>query len=852
MKRPLTMWLVLICSLHMGCSDNSLPSPVEKVTGRNTRLVWWRHAGGDSHNLVAYDSRDAVERVLLSEVPGRGPDYPPGLAFITHDGARVVYSVHDERLVKLMDWSGSGNHVIASGYLADILYDEVRDIEWAYVLSIPRFAPIEPVVRYDIDNPDRQETVWTNTVTWEFRVSGDGEKAAVSCPWPLVGMGDLSDRETLQPYSTGCWADVSPDSKHRLVHFIDGNHRQIRAYDDNAENPRTIELGDVIQIEGEGLFMLWTNHPRFLTVSAPWKGGDCDQYLIRMDEQLTEIEDFAVLGGGNGTRDQSGSAWIDPGGEYEVGILSFLASPSDILPGAKTTLSWITENAEYVSIEPGIGQVRASGELEVSPRETTTYVLSAVDEVGPVMRRLIVHVLPLREAEEVQGLVEGLYAEYYALSAPENLPDFSCLEPFAGGTVPYLYFEPTLGNFATSGRNHDLGAVFSGFIHIAVDGLYSFSLQSDDGSRLYVGSDAVVDNDFLHPMIERSGSIGLQAGLHPIRVVFFEQGGEAGLIVGYQGPDLPRRVIPASSFFRVPMPPRLQIDPVLLSFSSVTGGADPPGQIIDVSNSGDGVLEQVQAEIVYQSGAVDWLSISRQGEGNTQTLRHDVLPDQVPEGRHNAMVTLSCGNVDGLSVVYPVSLTVTNQPLLLDRIPVEPGTAIIEAGEFILLTARGLDQFGSPIEARIDWGVDAGGGMVPDSSGDAVFKHDSRFFSDGEPGKYSVTASSEGVSGAASVEVVDGRFPRITLFEPVAGDNWEAGSVRSIRWETRGVDSVRIYLSIDDGDNWILLVPVVDVEDDDWGDYAVAVPETPSDRCLVQIEGYFLETFAVSGMFSIF
>jgi hypothetical protein len=845
-----TTWVLLVVCLA-SCDNGTKRNHVEVVSGGHTRLVWWRHAGGNDHHLMAYDSSTGEERVLLGDVPGRGPDYPPGLAFITHDGERIVFSTHGERLVKVMDWDGSGIRVVASGYLADILYDEVRDTEWAYVLTIPQFAPIEPVVRYDIDNPYRQETVWTNTVTWEFRVSGDGEKAAVSCPWPDVGMGELSDGKTLQRYSTGCWADVSPDSQHRFVHFIDGNHRQIRAYDDNAENPRTIELGDVIARAGEGLFMLWSNHPSFLTVSAPWKSANCDLYLLRMDAGLTKIEDFAVLGGNNGTRDQSGSAWIDPGGESDVGITSFSASPAAILPGEKTALSWFTENAEFVSIEPGIGQVEECGQLEVSLWETTAYVLSANGTAGPVMRRLTVDVLPLREADEVEGLLDGLSAEYYALAAPEKLPDFSSLEPCASGKIPYIYFEPTLANFATSGRNYDVGAVFSGFIQVPADGLYTFYLQSDDGSRLFIGTDTVVDNDFLHPLIERSGSVGLKAGRHPIRVVYFDKGGEAGLIAGYAGPDIPRRVIPASSFFRMPMPTRLQIDPVLLSFSSVVGDAHPPGQVVDVSNAGDGVLEPVEAAIGYQSGGVDWLSISREGEGNIQTLRHEVLPEGLAEDRHSAMVTLSCGNVAGPPSVYPVSLTVTNQSLVLDRIEVEPTTAIIEAGESVELTARGQDQFGSPFEACMDWSVDGGGTMFPETSGDAVFAHVSSFISDGKTGRYNVRAISEGISGTSTIEVVDGRFPRISLFEPVTGDRWETGSIGFVRWESRGVDSVRIYLSSDGGETWTLLVPAVDIHNDEWGNYPLVVPDTLSSQCIIQVEGYFQETFAVSGIFSI-
>ncbi len=846
-----TVWLLLGLFLA-GCSDSKTPNPLEEFSDGHTRLVWWQNSGGDAFDLMALDSGTGEERVLLEGLTGRGSDYPPGLALITHDGARVVFSVHDERLVKVMDWEGAGLRVIASGYLADVWYDENLDIEWAYSLSVPRFDPVDPVIRYDIDDPRNRETVWTHQVTWEFRVSGDGKKAAVSCPWPDVGMADLSDGETIQPYAPGCWADVSPDSKHRLIHFTDGNHREIRAYDDHAENPRSIEIGDVLGRQGEGLFLLWTNHPRFVTLSMPWKAEDCDMYLIRMNESLSGIEDFFVIGENNNSRDISASAWIDQDKTLDASVLSFSASSSSIVTGGGTKLSWSTKNAELVSIEPGIGRIEEHGEIAVSPAETTAYVLTAQAKSGPVTRRLIVHVLPLREADEVEGLLPGLSAEYYALAAPEKLPDFSVLSPFHRGHVPNLFFEPTLGDFATSGRSYDLGAVLSGFFHAPAAGLYTFYLRSDDGSRLLVGDHAVVDNDFLHPFIERSGSVGLGAGLHPIRLEYFDQGGEAGLIVEYEGLDLPRRVIPSSSFYRAPMEPEMQIDSPALFFSRSLSGGNPPAQSVEIRNGGDGVLAPVQNSVSYEEGGVGWLVISPSGEGNDQLLQHEVLSDLLAEGRHAAVVTLSCENTAGQSPVYPVSLTVTDQALTLDRIWVDPTASIIEAGESLALSAGAVDQFGSPLAAIMDWHVDGGGLMVPSTSGDAVFAHVSRFSSDGTVGQVQINASSEGVSAASTLQVVDGRFPRITIFEPVMGDRWEVGSVRHIGWESRGVEGVRLYLSTDGGESWTLIVPVVDVDDDDWGNYALLVPNHSSDQCLIQIEGYFQETSEISAMFSIF
>jgi signal transduction histidine kinase len=62
----------------------------------------------------------------------------------------------------------------------------------------------------------------------------------------------------------------------------------------------------------------------------------------------------------------------------------------------------------------------------------------------------------------------------------------------------------------------------------------------------------VVDNNGVHPMIEKSGAVHLKAGLHPIRVNWFNGVDRSGLEVDYEGPGLPRQRIPNSALFRMP------------------------------------------------------------------------------------------------------------------------------------------------------------------------------------------------------------------------------------------------------------------------------------------------------------
>ncbi len=81
----------------------------------------------------------------------------------------------------------------------------------------------------------------------------------------------------------------------------------------------------------------------------------------------------------------------------------------------------------------------------------------------------------------------------------------------------------------TDARDEHVGLVFSGYVKIDRDGIYTFHLTSDDGSTLHVGDRLVVNNDGPHGPSAKRGSIALAAGYHPITVGFFQGSGDKEL-----------------------------------------------------------------------------------------------------------------------------------------------------------------------------------------------------------------------------------------------------------------------------------------------------------------------------------
>ncbi len=128
----------------------------------------------------------------------------------------------------------------------------------------------------------------------------------------------------------------------------------------------------------------------------------------------------------------------------------------------------------------------------------------------------------------------------------DALPDFNALAPAKTGSSP---------NIDMSARNvsDHYGFVWEGYINIANAGNYTFETVSDDGSKLYfnsfysAGAQALVNNDGLHPLQSRSGTVYVpSAGRYPVAITFFEKNGGENMQVYWSGPGFSRQPVPNS------------------------------------------------------------------------------------------------------------------------------------------------------------------------------------------------------------------------------------------------------------------------------------------------------------------
>ncbi|HUU82083.1 MAG TPA: glycoside hydrolase family 38 C-terminal domain-containing protein [Phycisphaerae bacterium] len=188
---------------------------------------------------------------------------------------------------------------------------------------------------------------------------------------------------------------------------------------------------------------------------------------------------------------------------------------------------------------------------ETSPRYTTPIEVNGTTTVtartlrrGVLDDRLTRAVFDFtepREAATPPAVAPGLEYRYYE-GEWLALPDFDTLAPVGSGVVPGFELTPR-------SQDEQFGFAFAGFVEVPRDGVYTFHTASDDGSSLYIGDVEIVDNDGLHGLRERSGQIALKAGLHPIRVTYFERTGGDGLEVRYQGPGIDKQTIPPDALY---------------------------------------------------------------------------------------------------------------------------------------------------------------------------------------------------------------------------------------------------------------------------------------------------------------
>lgn len=145
----------------------------------------------------------------------------------------------------------------------------------------------------------------------------------------------------------------------------------------------------------------------------------------------------------------------------------------------------------------------------------------------------------------------GLVAEYYKTEeGSEDFPDFPATKkPDLKRVEKDINVESTQDDWPGTHFKDFFYIRWTGKIRIPGEGVYTFFLESDDGSRMFIDGKQVLDNGGAHAMQEVSGTMKLTAGDHALKVEYFEKDIDAGCKMSWQSPKTEKQIIPASALF---------------------------------------------------------------------------------------------------------------------------------------------------------------------------------------------------------------------------------------------------------------------------------------------------------------
>ena len=148
----------------------------------------------------------------------------------------------------------------------------------------------------------------------------------------------------------------------------------------------------------------------------------------------------------------------------------------------------------------------------------------------------------LKPALSVQPAKNGTSYQYYE-GLYQCVADIAKTRLLAQGSLP----EPSIKGAKQADH---FAFIFTGYLHVPEDGVYTFMTRSDDGSVLYIDNTLVVNNDGSHAAIPATGMIALQKGFHAYKLMYIEDYEGEHLSWAWQLPSAEKlEQIPASALY---------------------------------------------------------------------------------------------------------------------------------------------------------------------------------------------------------------------------------------------------------------------------------------------------------------
>jgi alpha-L-fucosidase len=134
----------------------------------------------------------------------------------------------------------------------------------------------------------------------------------------------------------------------------------------------------------------------------------------------------------------------------------------------------------------------------------------------------------------------GLKVARYEL-VPSTVNDLSGAQPVS----VVLSTHPGLGDLS---RGENAGLLYTGYVVVPKDAIYTWYLSVDDGGVLWIDGQLVVDHDGKHANTEKSGRVALKKGPHAFKLAYIQAGSDKALKLEYSADGVERQELPGSAW----------------------------------------------------------------------------------------------------------------------------------------------------------------------------------------------------------------------------------------------------------------------------------------------------------------
>lgn len=141
------------------------------------------------------------------------------------------------------------------------------------------------------------------------------------------------------------------------------------------------------------------------------------------------------------------------------------------------------------------------------------------------------------------NMVQGLTGKYYGdagLTKLEGTMVDKCINFSWGEGAPLPTIKPNYFSIE-----------WNGYIRVDADDMYWFFIKSDDGARLWIDDDLIIDNWNSAPD-ELCEPVSLEKGLHKIKLQYFESAGFASISLAWASERLCKSIVPTDHLFSTP------------------------------------------------------------------------------------------------------------------------------------------------------------------------------------------------------------------------------------------------------------------------------------------------------------